>query len=146
MPALVRNKTERRLDRTSLQERLQRETAEIQSAYKAKVITFMVDDGIETISDIDYSARVRFEQWLKDKTTPASFRQYMNAFDNIKRYSLSQEMRIIQHGKVVRPKYENTILFLPYHPNADIREMFKKAPDKNRLAWDFTRKTSVRIA
>ncbi len=145
MPALVRNKTERRLDRTSLQERLQRETAEIHSAYKAKVITFMVDDGIETISDIDYPARVRFEQWLKDKTTPASSRQYMIAFDNIKRYSLSQEMRIIQRGKVVRPKYENTILFLPYHPNSDIREMFKKAPDKDRLAWDFTRKTSERL-
>ena len=62
MPALVLNQTKQRLDRTSLQERLQRETAEIQSAYKTKVITFMVDDGIETISDIDYPARVRFEQ------------------------------------------------------------------------------------
>lgn len=69
----------------------------------------------------------------------------MAAFGSLKRYSLNREMRVIQNGKTVRPKYENTILFLPYHPNPDIREMFKKAPDKNRLSWDFTRKTSERL-
>lgn len=145
MPALVLKQLEEKQNSVCLQERLQRETAEIQSAYKAKVISFMVSDGIEKIADIDYPARVRFEQWLKTQTTPSSYRQYMNAFDKIKRYSLSQEMRIMESGKPVRPKYENAILFLPYHPNPDIREMFKKAPDKNRLAWDFTREVPEKL-
>ncbi len=145
MPALVLKQLEEKQNSVCLQERLQRETAEIQSVYKAKVISFMVSDGIEKIADIDYPARVRFEQWLKTQTTPSCFRQYMNAFDKIKQYSLSQQMCIMQSGKPVRPKYENTILFLPYHPNPDIRAMFKKAPDKNRLAWDFTRKAPERM-
>lgn len=145
MEAIVLHQANQRSSSNLPQARLQQETAEFQSAYKAKVIRFLAENGIETIADVDYPARVRFEQWLKDKTTPESYRNYMVAFDNLKRYSLNREMRIIQNGKAVRPKYENKILFLPYHPNPDIRKMFKKAPDKNRLAWDFTRKTSERL-
>ena len=145
MPALVLNQTEQQINIEPLQARLQKETAEFQSAYKARILRFMAENGIESVADIDYPARVRFEQWLKGKTTPAGYQLYMVAFDNMKRYSLDREMRIIQNGKAARPKYENTILFLPYHPNPAIRKMFKKSPDKNRLAWDFTRKTSERL-
>lgn len=145
MPALVLKQTEKQENNSLLQARLQKETAEIQSPHKTKVIRFMVSDGIEKIADIDFLARVRFEEWLKTETTPSCYGQYMNTFDKIKQYSLGQEMRIMQNGKAVRPKYENAILFLPYHPNPDIRAMFKKAPDKHRLAWDFTRKAPERM-
>lgn len=145
MPALVLKQIEKQENDSFLQARLQKETAEFQSPYKAKVIRFMVSDGIEKIADIDFLARVRFEEWLKTETTPSCYGQYMNTFDKIKQYSLGQEMRIMQNGKAVRPKYENVILFLPYHPNPDIRAMFKKAPDKHRLAWDFTRKAPERM-
>lgn len=140
MPALILKQTEKQEENSYLQARLQKETAEFQNPYKAKVIRFMVIDGIEKIADIDYPSRIRFEEWLKTETTPSAYRQYMNAFDKIKQYSISKEMRIMQKGQTVRPKYGNAILFLPYHPNPDIRAMFKKAPDKHRLAWDFTRK------
>ncbi len=140
MTALVLKQTEKRDNDLLLQAQLQKEIAEFQSPYKTKVIRFMVSEGIEKVVDIDYPARVRFGQWLKTETTPSAYRQYMNAFDKIKQYSLSKEMRIMQNGKAVRPKYENAILFLPYHPNPEIRVMFTKAPNKDRLAWDFTRK------
>lgn len=57
----------------------------------------------------------------------------------IKQYSVSKEIHIAADGKPVRPNYENTILFLLYHPNPDIRAMFRKATKKHELAWDFTR-------
>lgn len=145
MSVLALKQTEKQENNLLLQARLQKETAEFQSPYKAKVIRFMVNDGIEKIADIDYPARVRFGQWLKTETTPSAYRQYMNTFDKLKQYSIGQEMRIMQNGKAVRPKYENTILFLLYHPNPAIRAMFKKAPDKDRLAWDFTRKAPERM-
>ena len=59
--------------------------------------------------------------------------------DRIKQYSVSKEIHIAADGKPVRPNYENTILFLLYHPNPDIRAMFRKATKKHELAWDFTR-------
>ncbi|MGN0493644.1 MAG: hypothetical protein ACI4F7_08360, partial [Acutalibacteraceae bacterium] len=117
MSVLALKQTEKQENSLLLQARLQKETAEFQSPYKAKVIHFMVSDGIEKIADIDYPARIRFEEWLKTETAPSCYGQYMNTFDKIKQYSLSKEMRIMQNGKAVRPKYENAILFLPYHPN-----------------------------
>ena len=91
------------------------------------------------IADLDYPARVRFEKWLPDHTDSAEYRHYLVSFDRIKQYSVSKEIHIAADGKPVRPNYENTILFLLYHPNPDIRAMFRKATKKHELAWDFTR-------
>ncbi len=146
MPALAQKQIKEQQNSSLLLELLKKETAEIPAANKAKVIRFMVSEGIERIADLDYPARVRFEEWLR-KNGPVlnSYRDCILAFDKIKQYSLSQQIRITQSGKTVRPRYENTILFLPYHPNPDIRAMFRKSPDKNRLAWDFTRDAPERM-
>ena len=119
--------------------RLQKETSEVKNPYKGKVIEFMVSEDMETIADLDYPARVRFEKWLPDHTDSAEYRHYLVSFDRIKEYSVSKEIHIAADGKPVRPNYENTILFLLYHPNPDIRAMFRKATKKHELAWDFTR-------
>lgn len=145
MNAMVLHQREQRQDSGLLLLRLQEEAAEFQSPYKAKALRFLAESGMETIADIDYPARVRFARWLQTETTPSAFRHYMAAFDNLKRYALDRGMRILQDGKTARPKYENKVLFLPYHPNPDIRAMYKKAPDKERLAWDFTRDASERL-
>ena len=117
----------------------QKETSEVKNPYKGKVIEFMVSEDMETIADLDYPARVRFEKWLPDHTDSAEYRHYLVSFDRIKQYSVSKEIHIAADGKPVRPNYENTILFLLYHPNPDIRAMFRKATKKHELAWDFTR-------
>ncbi len=139
MSALALRRTEMQEDTTLLQERLQKETDEVKNAYKAKVIQFMVDERIETIADLDYPLRVKFQRWLTDRTTPSGCPFYMRAFDQIKQYSVSLKFHVMAGDNPVRPKYENAILYLPYHPNPDIRAMFKNALNKNRLAWDFTR-------
>lgn len=139
MAVLALKQVETQQDASILQARLQKETSEVKNPYKGKVIEFMVSEDMETIADLDYPARVRFEKWLPDHTDSAEYRHYLVSFDRIKQYSVSKEIHIAAYGKPVRPNYENTILFLLYHPNPDIRAMFRKATKKHELAWDFTR-------
>ena len=139
MAVLALKQVEKQQDASILQARLQKETSEVKNPYKGKVIEFMVSEDMETIADLDYPARVRFEKWLPDHTDSAAYRHYLVSFDRIKQYSVSKEIHIAADGKPVRPNYENTILFLLYHPNPDIRAMFRKATKKHELAWDFTR-------
>ena len=138
MAVLALKQIEKQQDTSLLQARLQKEASEVQNPYKAKVIEFMVSEGIESIADLDYPARVRFEKWLTYHTNAVENRHYILVFDKLKQYSVSKEIHIIADGKPVRPNYENTILFLPYHPNPDIRAMFRKSTKKSELAWDFT--------
>ena len=140
MPALALKQIEQQENSSFLQARLRQETAEVKNAHKAKVIEFMVSEGIKKIAALDYPARLKFEKWLGDKTTASSLRHYILAFDKIKQYSVRKEIHIMADGKTVRPNYENTILFLPYHPDLNIAAMFRKSTKKNELAWDFTRK------
>ena len=139
MAVLALKQVETQQDASILQARLQKETSEVKNPYKGKVIEFMVSEDMETIADLDYPARVRFEKWLPDHSDSAEYRHYLVSFDRIKQYSVSKEIHIAADGKPVRPNYENTILFLLYHPNPDIRAMFRKATKKHELAWDFTR-------
>ena len=139
MAVLALKQVETQQDASILQARLQKETSEVKNPYKGKVIEFMVSEDMETIADLDYPARVRFEKWLPDHTDSAEYRHYLVSFDRIKQYSVSKEIHIAADGKPVRPNYENTILFLLYHTNPDIRAMFRKATKKHELAWDFTR-------
>mgnify|MGYP005812902435 FL=1 len=139
MAVLALKQVETQQDASILQARLQKETSEVKNPYKGKVIEFMVSEDMETIADLDYPARVRFEKWLPDHTDSAEYRHYLVSFDRIKQYSVSKEIHIAADGKPVRPNYKNTILFLLYHPNPDIRAMFRKATKKHELAWDFTR-------
>ena len=139
MAVLALKQVEKQQDASILQARLQKETSEVKNPYKGKVIEFMVSEDMETIADLDYPARVRFEKWLPDHTDSAAYRHYLVSFDRIKQYSVSKEIHSAADGKPVRPNYENTILFLLYHPNPDIRAMFRKATKKHELAWDFTR-------
>lgn len=139
MAVLALKQVEKQQDASILQARLQKETSEVKNPYKGKVIEFMVSEDMETIADLDYPARVRFEKWLPDHTDSAAYRHYLVSFDRIKQYSVSKEIHIAADGKPVRPNYENTILFLLYHPNPDIWAMFRKATKKHELAWDFTR-------
>lgn len=140
MPALAMQRIEEQESVSLLQARLQQETAEVKNAYKAKVIEFMISEGIGKIADLDYPARVKFEKWLEDKTTASTLRKYMLAFDKIKQYAVKKEMHMMADGKTIRPNYENTILFLFYHPDPNIMAMFKSSTRKQELAWDFTRK------
>ena len=112
MPALAMQRIEEQESVSLLQARLQQETAEVKNAYKAKVIEFMISEGIGKIADLDYPARVKFEKWLEDKTTASTLRKYMLAFDKIKQYAVKKEMHMMADGKTIRPNYENTILFL----------------------------------
>ncbi len=141
MPALMLQQS-RIQDNEPLRERLMAECKEVEMmhCHKARIVQFLIEDGVEHLSDIDYQTRERFGQWIVKESTESQRPLYMLKFDKIKQYSLSKEILVIQNGKTVRPPYENTVLFLAYHPNSEIRNQFLKATKKEDLVWDFTKK------
>ncbi len=121
-------------------EQIAAECAEVKRprGQKEAVIDFMIAEGIEHIADLDYSARVAFENIVVASFREEARRHYMHTFDKIKLFALSKDVLVMQNGKAVRPPYANTVLYLAYHPNPDIRIQFRKTTVKKDLAWDFT--------
>lgn len=138
MPALALQ--QRTQNVKSLEERLMAECEDIKimHCHKARIVRFLAADGAEHISEIDYHTRERFEKWIVKEATESQRRQYMLMFDKIKQHSVSKAVLLLQGGHTVRPPYENTLLYLPYHPNPEIRQQFRKSVKKHELAWDFT--------
>ncbi len=139
MPALMLQQN-RISDTRLIEERLMAEceAVEMMHCHKARIVRFLAANGVEHISDIDYRTRERFENWIVHEATESQRRSYMQKFDKIKQYSVSKNMLVIKDGKMIRPPYENTLLYLAYHQNPEIRIQFRKITKKKDLVWDFT--------
>ena len=125
-------------DNQELRAKLEAEAAKVQVGYKANVIDFMIMEGIQDFSELDYTIRERYEAYLKRPDGAKYIIQHLLAFDKLKQRTLSKEIRVLEDGKAVRPRYENAILYLPYHPNPKIMEMFRRSTKKKEHVWDFS--------
>lgn len=114
---------------------------EVRGPYRNKVKKFLEIQGIWHISEIDYLIRVQYEEFLKKEVTPASWRNYLKGFDRIKQHSIREQMGMLA-GRNKALKFENQILFLPYHPDQELALQFDRATKKRELAWDFSQKAS----
>lgn len=125
-------------DNQELRAKLEAEAAKVQVGYKANVIDFMIMEGIQDFSELDYTIRERYEAYLKRQDGAKYIIQHLLAFDKLKQRTLSKEIRVLEDGKAVWPRYENAILYLPYHPNPKIMEMFRRSTKKKEHVWDFS--------
>ena len=141
MPAQQLLLPELKEDTEQLQKQLESELAdctEVQIAYRIKIKKYMLKYGIWHISDLDYTKRQLFRQFLAEKIKPNKFRDYEKAFDQIKQHSIRGQTKVIS-GKNNQIKYENHILFLPYHPNQELVSKLDRVQRKDELLWDFSR-------
>lgn len=59
---------------------------EVNQTYRNKIRTFMAERRNLHISELDYSLREEFHNFLTEQISPVSFRLYERAFDQIKQY------------------------------------------------------------
>lgn len=112
------------------------ECTEVIGTRRNKVKAFMAEHGIWHISELDYSLREAFHDYLEGEVRPVSYSSYEKAFDRIKQHSLRNQLREIK-GKNQKLMYENQLLFLPYHPNQKLVSRFEQTQKKADLVWDF---------
>ena len=133
-------------EREYLLEQLGREIdacTEVQKPYRNKVKKFLELKEIWHISEIDYQLRARYEEFIKTEITAVSWSVYLRGFDRIKQHFIREEMQTLKGRNNGKLKYENKILFLPYHPEQEIAMLYNRAIDnKEELVWDFSRKAS----
>ena len=99
---------------------------------------FMVECGIWHISELDYTLREEYERQLRMEYVDSTCRRYLLAYDRVKQHSIKKNFQVISRGRTVYPPYENTLLYLPYHPNPKIAKRFEISVKKEELRWDFT--------
>lgn len=115
---------------------------EVQGTYRNKVKKFLGQQEIWHISEIDYQVRVKYEKFLETEVNPVSWSMYLKGFDRIKQHSIRSQMSTLAGKKNHGLKFDNQVLFLPYHPDQELAVQFDKATKKAELVWDFSRKTS----
>lgn len=139
MPAYQLLRQEKQENELQLMEELEEELSEcieIKQTYRNKVRTFMAERRIWHISELDYSLREEFHNFLIGQISPVSFKVYERAFDQIKQHSIKKQFREIK-GKNTLLKYKNQILFLLYHPDPMVISRFEKVQKLTDFVWDF---------
>ena len=101
---------------------------------------FLSAEAVWHISDMDYPMRVRYEKYLNRLNyAKGSIRKYIKVFDLVKQYEIAQQMKTLAGKQRYQWKYQNTVLFLPYHPDEDIVKQFAVTRQLAVLVWDFKR-------
>lgn len=116
---------------------------EVRGPYRNKAKKFLETQGIWHISEIDYLVRVKYEKFLESEVEPVSRSIYLKGFDRIKQHSIREQMRTLSGRRYNEVRFDNQILFLPYHPDQELAVQFDKATKKAELVWDFSRKAPV---
>ena len=89
MPTAALRQITAKQDNQALRARLEAEAARVQISYKASVIDFMVMEGIQDFSEMDYETRKSFEAYLEGQSGMKHIRHHLLAFDKLKQHALS---------------------------------------------------------
>ncbi|WP_195420925.1 hypothetical protein [Faecalicatena contorta] len=86
---------------------------------------FLSAETVWHIPDMDDPMRVRYEKYLNRLNyAKVSVRRYIKVFDLVKQYEIAQQMKKLAGKHRYQWKYQNAVLFLPYHPDRDIVKKF----------------------
>ena len=143
MPAYLLEQTAPQEDTQEKRERLKREIEGYTGAgavYRRRIRRFMEEHGIWRIEELDYSWRLLFAEELHGtvKTRYHSF--YLKCFDHIRQYDMRRQVRLQVSRKNQRYPYEDSLLFLPYHPVQELVQRLDACPERPEWVWDFSRK------
>jgi len=143
MPAKVLQLTEPQVNMDELIAQLDAELQGFETgkvSYRNKLRGFMIENEIWHISELDYYWRVKYEDYLKSRVNKTSFGIYIKMMDQVKLHSIRNQKKITINGKGYKLTYDDTVLYLPYHPDIYIADKFYKEINKNIIMWDFRTK------
>ncbi len=109
------------------------------SIYRRKLQRFMERHGIWSIGELDYEWRLVFARELHTLAKPRYHTLYLKYFDHIKQYDMRKQGR--PQLSQIPPKYpyEDSLLFLPYHPAQELVKRLDTCPEQPEWVWDFSK-------
>ncbi|MBQ9278309.1 MAG: tyrosine-type recombinase/integrase [Lachnospiraceae bacterium] len=105
--------------------------------YYKRTAVFLVMAGVSSLKGIDYDIRNTYLYYLRNVygVYEKNISAYKNALDFIKHKSI--EANCVSFNKPVL-RYEDSKIFLLYHPDIDIAKSFSFTQDKQELLFDFS--------
>ena len=109
------------------------------SVYRRKLQRFMERHGIWSIGELDYEWRLVFAEELPTLAKPQYHTFYLKYFDHIKQYGMRKQGRTQVRRIPPKYPYEDSLLFLPYHPAQELVERLDTCPERPEWVWDFSK-------
>ena len=99
-----------------------------------KLEFFLTVSKIHSLAEINATHRVAYEKYLR-KTNCAHATEYVKAIDVAKLYAIEQSQNDLRPHVL---KYDNTLIYLTYHPDITIAKRFSYTQVKKPLFFDFS--------
>ena len=141
MPAYLLQQIESREDIKEKRKRLRQELKEYDGLGKChvnKVRKFMEAHGIWELSALDYHWRQEFAREIRKDMTAQRYGSCLKGFDHLKQYSLRKNCRFQTERSISKYPYENSLLFLQYHPVQDLVKRLERMTMREEWIWDFS--------
>lgn len=129
-----------------IEKKKRRLTAELDSAEVSskpavnKLKRYVISREIWHVSEWDYRLRMEYEKYLERVQSHGSVSLYLHVFDQIKQYEIAQQVKTLAGKHRCQWQYKNEILYLKYHPDAEVAKLFETVRNRETLVWDFTLK------
>lgn len=118
---------------------------EIDGVGKNKLKTFLIQSGIQSITEMDYPLRLEYQKYLEHEQGIKRPDRYLTAFDRVKQFLIREQMQTLAGRQQNQWQPDNRILFIPYHPDQTIAMEFDSVRNKPNMVWDFERHCSQTV-
>lgn len=115
---------------------------EMDSTGRNKLKGFLKQTGIQSITEMDYPLRREFEDYLIHDQGIRRIDRYLLAYDRVKQYAIRKQMETLAGRHQCRWEMDNTILFIPYHPDQSLAMEFDSVRNRSNMVWDFSKPLS----
>lgn len=103
---------------------------------RKRALHFLMDEGLQHVSEINYDVRERYESLLK-KELNAGHLEYLRVLDVLKQED-NRRQQMKRPFIKPRPGYQKERFFLYYHPDYDLAVSFFGIRDKEEMLFDFS--------
>lgn len=118
---------------------------EIDSVGRNKLKSFQRQTGIQSIAEMDYPLRREYEEYLIHNQRIQQTGRYLLAYDRVKQYTIRKQMETLAGRYQCRWEMDNTVLFIPYHPDQKLAREFDSVRNRSNMVWDFSKAASQTV-
>lgn len=119
--------------------------AEATPTSRRKLKKFLLQNGIQSAAEMDYTLRQAYQHYLTYVEQLQQTDKHIFTYDRVKQAYIRQQTQTLQGRHECAWRLEEKVLFIPYHPDAEIAMEFDSVRNRSNMAWDFTRPCSWRV-
>lgn len=118
---------------------------EIDSKCRKQLKGFLTQTDIQSITELDYPLRQEYEIYLSHVQKIKKTARYITAYDRVKQYAIRKQMETLAGRYQCRWEMNNTVLFIPYHPDQALAMEFDSVRYQSNMVWDFRKAASQTV-